>query len=59
MIRTSIIILTGLVFDLCNSYAQEVFKYQIPPSEIVKIVDPRQAPSLSVSPYKKSIILIA
>jgi dipeptidyl aminopeptidase/acylaminoacyl peptidase len=59
MIRISFVILAGLVFSLSNSYAQEALKYQVPPSEIVKIVDARQAPSLSVSPDKTNIILIS
>jgi len=38
--------------------AQEGLKYQLPPAEIVKIVDAPQIPTLSVSPDKTTIVLI-
>jgi len=38
--------------------AQEGLKYQLPPAEIVKIVDAPQIPTLSVSPDKTNIVLI-
>ena len=38
--------------------AQEGLKYQLPPAEIVKIVDAPQIPAVSVSPDKTNIILI-
>ena len=37
--------------------SQEALKYQIPPAEIVQIVDAPLTPSLSVSPDKKTIVL--
>jgi len=38
--------------------AQEGLKYQLPPAEIVKIVDAPQIPAVSVSPDKTNIVLI-
>jgi dipeptidyl aminopeptidase/acylaminoacyl peptidase len=58
MSRKTLIILSGFVFILYNSSAQEALKYQLPPAEIVKIVDAPQSPLVSVSPDKSNIILI-
>jgi dipeptidyl aminopeptidase/acylaminoacyl peptidase len=44
-------------FFLCT-FAQEALQYQLPPAEIVKIVDAPLTPSVSVSPDNTSIILI-
>jgi len=52
------IILIASVFSFFNAYAQEALKYQLPPAEIVKIVDAAQTPATSVSPDKTSILLI-
>mgnify|MGYP007017511224 CR=1 FL=1 len=58
MVRKSLIILSASVFLVFNTSAQEALKYQLPPAEIVKIVDAPQAPSISVSPDKTNILLI-
>jgi len=58
MVRKSLIIITVFVFTLLNTSAQEALKYQLPPDEIVKIVDAPQTPSISVSPDKTRIVLI-
>ncbi len=58
MIRKLVFSITVLVFMIFSTSAQEALKYQLPPSEIVKIVDAPQTPSVSVSPDKSSIILI-
>jgi dipeptidyl aminopeptidase/acylaminoacyl peptidase len=46
-----------LLSGLC-SYSQQALKYQLPPAEIVKIVDAPQTPMVTVSPDKESILLI-
>jgi dipeptidyl aminopeptidase/acylaminoacyl peptidase len=58
MIRKSVLIITAfvLVFHYANS--QEILKYQLPPAEIVKIVDAPQTPAISVSPDKSDIVII-
>jgi len=58
MVRKSIIIITAFVLIILNTSAQEALKYQLPPDEIVKIVDAPQTPLISVSPDNSSIILI-
>lgn len=58
MVRKSLIILSAFVFLIFNTYAQEALKYQLPPAEIVKIVDAPQTPAISVSPDKLNILLI-
>jgi dipeptidyl aminopeptidase/acylaminoacyl peptidase len=58
MIRKALIILSGFVSIIYNISAQEALKYQLPPAEIVKIVDAPQTPSISVSPDKSNILLI-
>ncbi|MCU0408344.1 MAG: prolyl oligopeptidase family serine peptidase, partial [Bacteroidales bacterium] len=45
-------------FILIASDAQEALKYQLPPDEIVRIVDAAPAPSVSVSPGGKHMIII-
>ena len=58
MVRKSLIILTSLVFTLVNISAQEALKYQLPPADIIKIVDAPQTPTVSISPDKSNILLI-
>ena len=58
MIRKFLTALTALVFIVNSSSAQVALKYQMPPEEIVKIVDAPQTPSISVSPDKQNILLI-
>jgi hypothetical protein len=38
--------------------AQESLKYQLPPDEIVKIVDAPQTPLVSISPDKQKMLLM-
>jgi dipeptidyl aminopeptidase/acylaminoacyl peptidase len=58
MIRKFLTALTALVFIVNSSSAQVALKYQMPPEEIVRIVDAPQTPSISVSPDKQNILLI-
>jgi dipeptidyl aminopeptidase/acylaminoacyl peptidase len=58
MIRKSLIILSAFVCFTYKTSGQEPLKYMLPPDEIVKIVDAPLTPSVSVSPDRKSIILI-
>lgn len=58
MVRKSLIVLTAFILITFNISAQEALKYQLPPAEIVKIVDAPMTPSTSVSPDKANIILI-
>ncbi len=58
MVRKSISILTVLILLAISLQAQDALKYQLPPSEIVKIVDAPMTPLTSVSPDKSSILLI-
>lgn len=46
------------ILVLSVATAQEALKYQLPPAEIVKIVDAPQIPLVSVSPDKTSIVLV-
>jgi dipeptidyl aminopeptidase/acylaminoacyl peptidase len=52
-----ILVIALLAFSLCT-FAQEALRYQLPPAEIVKIVDAPLTPSVSLSPDNTSIILI-
>lgn len=58
MARKSLIITTTFVFIIFNALAQEALNYQLPPAEIVKIVDAPMTPAISVSPDKAKILLI-
>ena len=58
MVRKSLLILIAFILSVFNISAQEALKYQLPPAEIVKIVDAPMTPSTSVSPDKVNIILI-
>ena len=58
MIRKTLLLFSGLVFISFNSGAQEALKYQLPPSEIVKIVDAAPTPAMSISPDKSNILII-
>ena len=58
MVRRSLISLTIVFVIISYASAQEALKYQLPPSEIVNIVDAPITPSISVSPDKTSILLI-
>jgi dipeptidyl aminopeptidase/acylaminoacyl peptidase len=53
-----VLILITLLFVALNSSGQEALKYQLPPEEIVKIVDAPQTPVVSISPDKSTIILV-
>lgn len=52
-----LIILAAVSFSPCVN-PQAPLKYQLPPDEIVRIVDAPAAPIVSVSPDKKSILVI-
>lgn len=41
-----------------SAYSQEALKYQLPPAEIIKIVDAPMTPMVSVSPDKSAIVII-
>lgn len=58
MIRKTLILSSVLVFLLFNTGAQEALKYQLPPSEIVRIVDAAPTPAISISPDKTNILII-
>lgn len=58
MVRKSLLVLIAFILLVFNIYAQEALKYQLPPAEIVKIVDAPMTPSTSVSPDKANILLI-
>jgi dipeptidyl aminopeptidase/acylaminoacyl peptidase len=58
MIRKLFIITAFQITALSFNAAQEGLKYQLPPAEIVKIVDAPQTPLTSVSPDKTNILLI-
>ena len=58
MARKSLIITTTFVFIIFNALAQEALNYQLPPAEIVKIIDAPMTPAISVSPDKAKILLI-
>jgi dipeptidyl aminopeptidase/acylaminoacyl peptidase len=58
MIRKTLTLVTLLVFFSFYTGAQEALKYQLPPSEIVKIVDATPTPGVSMSPDKSNILLI-
>ncbi len=58
MVRKSLLVLTAFILLIFNISAQEALKYQLPPAEIVKIVDAPLTPSTSVSPDKANILLI-
>ncbi len=58
MVRKFFIISTATLFTFIKVYAQDALKYQLPPDEIVKIVDAPPTPSVSVSPDKSCMIII-
>jgi hypothetical protein len=58
MIRKSLMLILALAVSSLLLKSQEALKYQLPPSEIVKIVDAQPTPAVSVSPDKSSIIII-
>jgi len=58
MISREFFISAILLFLMSGISAQEPLKYQVPPDEITKIVDAPETPGFSVSPDKKSIIII-
>lgn len=58
MVRKTFSILAALIILAASLQAQDALKYQLPPSEIVKIVDAPMTPLTSVSPDKASILLI-
>lgn len=58
MIKKSLITLLTIVSFLFDTPAQEALKYQLPPAEIVKIVDAPQSSSVSVSPDKANILIM-
>jgi len=49
---------SALMIALSYATAQEPLKYQMPPEEIIRIVDAPQSDGISVSPDRKNIILI-
>lgn len=58
MIRRVFPLLMALLAFNFTSRAQEVLKYQLPPAEIVSIVDAPSTPSISISPGRKNILVI-
>jgi dipeptidyl aminopeptidase/acylaminoacyl peptidase len=58
MKRKIFICLALIVLVAHKAGAQGALKYQLPPDEIVKIVDASQIPSVSISPDNSKIILI-
>ena len=58
MIKKALILIFLFSASLLNVMSQGVLKYQLPPAEIVKIVDATQTPSVSVSPDKSAILII-
>jgi dipeptidyl aminopeptidase/acylaminoacyl peptidase len=58
MLRKSLLLIVALVVIINYSEAQEAIKYQLPPSEIIKIVDAAPTPAISVSPDKSNILII-
>ncbi len=58
MIQKSLFLLFALFFFILKTGGQEALKYQLPPAEIVKIVDAAPTPSVSVSPDKANILVI-
>ena len=58
MVRKTILALSLIAVALLNAFTQDALKYQLPPEEIIKIVDAPQTPDISVSPDKSTIILI-
>jgi dipeptidyl aminopeptidase/acylaminoacyl peptidase len=58
MIQKSLFVVFALVYFALKTEAQESLKYQLPPAEIVKIVDAAPTPSISISPDKSSILVI-
>jgi dipeptidyl aminopeptidase/acylaminoacyl peptidase len=58
MIRKILFLVSAIVLFVLNSQAQNALKYQLPPDEIVKIVDAAPTPSISVSPDKMNILVI-
>ncbi len=58
MSKKALLILSAFVFASLFTSGQEALKYQLPPAEIVKIVDAPLTPSISVSPDKSNILII-
>jgi dipeptidyl aminopeptidase/acylaminoacyl peptidase len=58
MIRKSVLLVSALILFTLNPRAQVALKYQLPPSEIVKIVDAAPTPAISISPDKTNILII-
>lgn len=58
MVRKCLLFVSAVLFTVPDTSAQESLKYQLPPVEIVRIVDAPQTPSISVSPDKSKIVLV-
>lgn len=58
MIRKTLFLITALVLLSFTAGAQEALKYQLPPSEIVKIVDASPTPVVSISPDKANVLIV-
>jgi len=58
MIKKSLYLSLLIAFLFSFTNAQESLKYQLPPAEIVKIVDAAPTPSVSISPDKANILII-
>ncbi|MBN2632317.1 MAG: hypothetical protein JXR66_02100, partial [Bacteroidales bacterium] len=56
--KLRIILITILAASSAMLFSQGSLKYQLPPAEIVKIVDTSPTPSVSVSPDHENIIVI-
>ena len=58
MKRKALICLISLFVAIIKLAGQGALKYQLPPDEIVRIVDAPQTPSVSISPDNSKILLI-
>lgn len=58
MTRKLLLFIIAIVLISADTFTQEPLKYQMPPSEIVRIVDAPVSPAVSVSPGGLNILLI-
>ncbi|MGQ9619623.1 MAG: prolyl oligopeptidase family serine peptidase, partial [Bacteroidales bacterium] len=58
MMKKLFSVLNFIVILFVPAFSQEALKYQLPPDEIVRIVDAPVTPMISVSPDRTTIILI-
>ena len=58
MVKRMILFAAGFLMAVYTVSSQEALKYQLPPDEIVKIVDAPATPVVSVSPDKSVLLII-